>query len=455
MPRGQLSRAVRLQIAVTKWKKSAQHWKKLFEDAEEEGKRKDKKIRELEEKLEKKELERQKLLEQMYPKKHRIGTSKARGKKKGTRGYFRPIPKEEDVTQTFTFSLKRCPICQGPVGDAIETVTKYEEDIDMAPHLTIKQYLITRHWCGQCETFVKAKDIPKVSRIGPNVLGYILYARYHLRLPMDLIKESLFDLHSFSISEGEIAEKLQEAKELFQKDFEAITELIQSAKVVYADETGWRMEGENWWLWVFVTEGAIKYRLDMSRGKRVAENVLGTKTHRVIVSDAYPAYQNIPGDHQTCWVHLLRTAKNASKRLHTDLVKTYLSLGEELHKKGQERSPPKMKKMLQKILKTTYEEKGAKPLQERIQRDFKRLLTCLKYPDVLPENNTAERAIRSQVVMRKIFGGSRSLQGAKAHEVNSSVLKTLEKNHPDASLFHLLIPILQKKFQQKLNPSAP
>ena len=71
--------------------------------------------------------------------------------------------------------------------------------------------------------------------------------------------------------------------------------------------------------------------------------------------------------------------------------------------------------------------------------------TCLRYDGVLPENNTAERAIRPQVIMRKIFGGSWSLAGATAHAVNTSVLATLEKRHPGINFFDVLLLILKER----------
>lgn len=37
----------------------------------------------------------------------------------------------------------------------------------------------------------------------------------------------------------------------------------RQAKVVYADESGWRMDGDNWYSWAFVDKesGAIRYEV--------------------------------------------------------------------------------------------------------------------------------------------------------------------------------------------------
>lgn len=454
MPRGKLSREVRLQIAVTRWKKKAERFEKAFRDSEEKHREKDKIIAELQAKLADKEAQRKELLGYLYKPGRKSSEKKPLGKKPGTRAFHRPQPKENEVTQTTSFPLTHCPICKQKVDEPAETVIRYEEDIDIAPRKIVRKYVITRHWCGNCETIVRSSHIPPISRIGLNTMGYLLYARYRLRLPFGKIQESLRDLHDFHISEGEISSQLQEAEKLFGKDHEAIMEVVKQAKVVYADETGWRMNGENWWLWVFKTPDGVRYVIEESRGRGVAENVLGGKSDRVIVSDGYAAYGKLPGDHQQCWVHLLRAAKGASFALYKNLVDIYMSLGEELAKPVSQRDPPWFEEELKKIMAKKYNELQAKKVQERLKRHFNQLLTCLKYEDVLAENNTAERAIRPQVVMRKIFGGSRSLKGAQAHATNNSVIETMRQQNPNMNFFQALLPILAKR-REELHREKP
>jgi len=86
---------------------------------------------------------------------------------------------------------------------------------------------------------------------------------------------------------------------------------------------------------------------------------------------------------------------------------------------------------LEKRFTELIEKKYTEPLVEKVKKRMRHhqvvLFTCVDYEGVLPENNTAERAIRPQVVMRKIFGGSRSKTGASAHAVNSLVIHTTLK----------------------------
>lgn len=445
--RGHLSHEIRLQINVTRLRNNAVRYRLKIQELTSILKEKNQKIRELEKKLTDKEAQRKELLSYLYKPGKKVGQSLSRGKKPGSQAYHRPVPKEENVTERCSYTLHKCPMCHHAVGDAVDTVVKYEEDIDLKPRPIIKKYTITRHWCSHCETYVKSKNIPDTSRIGINVMGYILYARYRLRLPIEKIQESLHDLYNFKISEGEIIEKLKETQTLFGKDYEAIVLLIQEATRVYADETGWKMDGKHWWLWVFVTERGVQYVIEDTRGKGVAERALGDKEDRVIISDGYAVYQNLPGDKQQCWVHLLRKAKLHSPMLYEDLCILYKKLLLELEKPIPKRDRKKLEELFDLLLKKEYKDPEVHlvKIKNRMEKHKPFLFTCLDYEGVLPENNTAERAIRLQVVMRKIFGGSRSLSGAKAHEVNSSVIETLRRQRPDASFFDLILPLLEKR----------
>lgn len=398
----------------------------------------------LNEKLRDKESQRKQLLSYLYKENTPPSEAKKLGKKNGATGYQRPKPNEEDITEEKTFSLKKCPNCHTPVGKALDTVIKYQEDIVLKPQKKVIRYVITRHWCGACEQFVKMRDIPEIQRIGLNTMAYILCARYRLRLPINKIRQSLKDLHDFPISEGEIAHELQKAKHLFTKDYETIIELIRNADAVYCDETGWRVKGQNWWIWVFSANQGVRYIVEDTRGKGVAEDALGDKQDRVLISDFYAAYQNLPGDKQKCWVHLLRDGKHIGGQLHEDITETYGALLKELEKKKEERDEERIRKKMLSVEHHQYLEPQAVKIQERIGRYRDELLTCLRYDGVLPENNTAERALRPMVVMRKIFGGSRSLDGAKAMEVNTTVIGTLLHQHPEKGFFEVILPKLKE-----------
>ena len=80
---------------------------------------------------------------------------------------------------------------------------------------------------------------------------------------------------------------------------------IRGSPVVHADETGWREDGHNGYVWTFSTP-TQRYFLRRNRGKAVVDEVLGTEFAGVLVSDFYVAYHHYDGPKQRCWAHLLR-----------------------------------------------------------------------------------------------------------------------------------------------------
>ena len=80
---------------------------------------------------------------------------------------------------------------------------------------------------------------------------------------------------------------------------------IRASPVVHADETGWRQDGANRYVWTFTTP-AERYFLRRGRNKEVVDEALGESFSGVLVSDFYAAYNHYPGPKQRCWAHLLR-----------------------------------------------------------------------------------------------------------------------------------------------------
>lgn len=450
MPRGQLSEEVRLQTRVTRLLGITKRYRQTIGELKATIKAQNKHIKELEAKLEDKEAQRKQLLSYLYKSNKENNEQKKVGKRFGALAYHRPLPKDDDITSARSFPLPQCPLCEKQLGNPAETQIRYQEDIDLAPRKRVTKFIIDRYWCSNCETFVRSPEIPVISRIGKNVMAYVLYARYRLRLPQEKIKQSLDDLHNFTISEGEISEKLQEASMLFGKDYQAISELISTAKAVYADESGWRMNGENWWLWSFTAKQGTRYVIEETRGGGVPQMILGTENkNRVIISDGYAVYRKLTGENQQCWVHLLRNAKMFSPLLYHKLAPLYEKLGNELTKPINQRDPPWFEKQLDDLIRKPLKNRGDQKIQNRIQRHRDQLLTCLRYEGILPENNTAERAIRPQVVMRKIFGGSRSIDGAQTHAINTSVIETLKQRHPNVPFFETIVPLIEQRMEER------
>src|SRR5205823_8249558 len=73
------------------------------------------------------------------------------------------------------------------------------------------------------------------------------------------------------------------------------------------DETGWKVGGRLWWLWVFVTRDVTVYAIQPGRGYAQAAAILGPRYHGIVVRDGWAPYRKLAqATHQTCLAHLLR-----------------------------------------------------------------------------------------------------------------------------------------------------
>jgi len=85
------------------------------------------------------------------------------------------------------------------------------------------------------------------------------------------------------------------------------------------DETGWRENGQNGYIWAQATDGPLATRTftyDHSRAGAVADRLLAGY-EGVVVSDGYVAYDHLACPKQRCWAHLRRAAHKLAEHIRT------------------------------------------------------------------------------------------------------------------------------------------
>ena len=93
--------------------------------------------------------------------------------------------------------------------------------------------------------------------------------KYGARVPLDSIVFLMNHQYSISISKGGIIDILQRTKKWFGTEYENLKRAIRASPVKYADETGWRIEGVNNWIWAFLSKDTVCYQVEETRGKGV------------------------------------------------------------------------------------------------------------------------------------------------------------------------------------------
>lgn len=135
---------------------------------------------------------------------------------------------------------------------------------------------------------------------------------------MQLIRRYLATLHQLTLSVGAIIGLLHRARDHREPNLQALKTQTRANPIPHVDETGWREDSQNCYIWAFSTPGeeAVRYyEYDRSRS-HVVKRVLDGRFDGHLVTD-FSAYNDYAGKHQRCWTHLLRDLR-ALKDAHPD-----------------------------------------------------------------------------------------------------------------------------------------
>ena len=202
------------------------------------------------------------------------------------------------------------------------------------------------------------------------------------------------------------------------------------------DETSWRINGDNVWLWAFITKGEALYKIASSRSHKVPLKVLGKRPKGVDVHDRFSAYKTLARKtgkrpQQYCWSHLIADSKELAqfygdegKHIHQVMKKIYAKAKNFDHK-GTDEDIEKLYRDMADKLNRPYKSMHCHKFVVNLLKGKDNLFQFVKNPEVEGTNNRAERALRHSVIARKISGGSRSPKGAKIYETLTSIYHTL------------------------------
>lgn len=354
-------------------------------------------------------------------------------------------PKNLKPNHTATASVEKCDLCGKDLSaqPALESTNeRIIEDIAAPPEETIvTQVAQQKKYCADCQEVITAKSdlaLPK-SDVGLNATVLICYLWVALCLPYTKIKEYLETFFKLSISTSGLSRHVIRVAGIMRDVHAEILNGIKNGAILHADETGWRVRGRNWWLWVFGTTDTAYFTVDRTRGSTVVRRVLGEIFFGVLVVDGWSAYLYLLCEQQSCLAHLLRKLRkfrDAFPHL-TDIVKFYLKFrriirdGERLQqnrdKLGElvfQRRLKRLRKRLADLLKWPNPDDVLQQIIKKVQRQQPRILTFVEHPDVPFHNNYAEYLIRIGVLKRKISGGSVSAEGAESYAILLSIYVT-------------------------------
>lgn len=339
------------------------------------------------------------------------------------------------VTQIQQHGLERCPGCNYKLEGQSIARRRQVIDLPVMPALQVVEHQVIKRWCPKCKKWhVPVLDLSNEvlgqGRMGHGIASLVSWLRTTLRLPVKLVQAVLQQIYKLKLSAGEIVELTHAVAKAGQQAVTQIKQAILSSPHVHMDETGWREDGDNGYVWASSTpQGLRAFEFHFSRAGAIPEKILDGFTG-TLVTDFYGGYNHTDGRHQRCWVHLLRDLREL-KADHAVSHPELLSWIDELVKTYHDgkalalRDPPPTSLARQTAfddLLNRVENLGLKwpkdkghpahALCKRLLRHSSELFQFVLQPGLAPDNNLAERSVRPLVIARKISGGTRSKLGS-------------------------------------------
>ena len=330
-------------------------------------------------------------------------------------------------TREVRHAAESCPSCGCVLKGG--SVKRHREVIELVVSpVEVTDHLLVERVCPKCDqavtpTLREADGVVGRHRFGPRLMALISLWHEGSRMTVRTIQEQMKTLFGVHVSLGAIEDALHTVSVRGEPQVKAIREEIRQSKVVHSDETGWRENGQNRYVWLIATSTARYFEIGRRTNEQI-DSILGPDFSGVLVSDFYAAYDHFLGLKQRCWAHLLRDVADLAAQYPDD---TELALwatrvrglyGQARDRPGED---PKARRATRKRLEAQLaracepclgSEKPQRVLCQRILKYLHELFTFVVNPAVPPTNNEAERDLRPLVIARKVWGGTRSPQGS-------------------------------------------
>jgi len=367
--------------------------------------------------------------------------------KKTRSGINRALIPPEKIDQFLDCCMDNCPDCGS------DELSKYGSECLQQIELPEVKAIVTQFnriqyrcvCCGNCSTASLPKGIPN-SAFGTRLMALIatLTGAFHLskRDAMQLLK----DLYGIEICEGSIINVEERVTSAITEIYHRIHRFVTKGILCkHFDETSWRNQGKNGYVWVASTSQAVCFKIDAHRSREVFHKFVGELTPSPVVTDRYAVYNDVSNDHQYCLAHLIRDFRKFGERkgidgeIGSDIEKELRAIckshrqyreGERSLRSRDHRLRHSRKRLENHLIDGLAS--GSNDFGnfcENILERFNKLWTFAKFSDVEPTNNLAERDLRKIVLWRKKSYGTRSDRGQRFVERISTVCGTLKRTN--------------------------
>lgn len=373
------------------------------------------------------------------------------GGQKGHKGHT--LKQKEEPDETHDLKSNFCELCGEDLQNLKHTLVSKRQVVELPPiqpiYVEYAQYGCVCP-CGHHQKAAYPQGVNAPIQFGSDIIALVSYFNVFQYIPYARLKLLFQDVFNLSISEGSIENLLNKAAKKASPIYQTIFENIKTAKYVGADETGAKVNGEKWWIWVWQNVKNTFLKASDNRGFETIQKLFPKGLiNAVIGSDRWAAQLKIKSKaKQLCFPHLQRDLVFLEEKEKHDwatyfkkLLKEALELRDialqrnQAFKKGQ-LEVYRLEHRLNRLL--------ARPIiKEQFPQTYTFQKSMIKYRNYLfpflydleipPDNNASERAIRNIKVKQKISGQFKS--GQDTFCVLRSTIDTLRKRQLNVLFF--------------------
>jgi transposase len=337
-----------------------------------------------------------------------------------------------------------CPFC-GEIHDPVSAKIINKRQVIDIPVVKAKvtEHLVygTKCTCGNTNSGTFPVDIAAPVQYGKNLIAFTAYLSTRQYVPYARLSELVENITGISMSQGTILNLLNKTANAVLPIYDAIKEDILKARAVGGDETGLKVQKQKHWAWVWQTKQETYIVVSKNRGfATIKDTFADGLPNAIYVSDSLSAQlKTATKSNQLCLAHILRELNYFIEQYQSQWANKIKKLLQKAIKLKHEITPEQYKgpldgrtEILQDfnlLLKQLLPDDIPKlrTLQKRLVKHEHHMFNFLFYPDVPPDNNGSERAIRNVKVKQKISGNFRSERGAAIYAILQSVFDTFIK----------------------------
>ena len=354
------------------------------------------------------------------------------------------LKKAQTPDETEDIMANYCTRCGASLEDC-ERILDYVTQVVSIPELKpiVKEI---RHYIMVCKKCGERIQLHAARKRGSNAVVYdasvkslVVYLSVVMFLPYGRIESFLREVFSLEISQGSLVNWVNEAKKNAAPAIEKIKESIMKSTVVGFDESGLYCNKKLNWAWIAQTVYFTLLFHGNGRSHKELESRFGDSLERMVaVTDRHSAYFTLNFlNHQVCVAHLLRELQylnelDAEQQWSRDVESL---LQQAIHERNEnpqaviDKQPwlIKLDKLLTENLEHMAEQFGKLKNGLIKCRDY--IFNFLENPAIPPDNNASERGIRKVKIKMKNSGTFRSDQGADAFLDLLSIIETTKKHN--------------------------